>query len=189
MGSTEAEGEIVGVKHCLLLDTGSELTVVRPNVLITYHLLVPQSSKQICGVTRHSMCLGGPVDVSLVTGEIQGNYQLTWQIFKKSCILEFDFLVKRNHIIDFSTKQRWIRKRYGSVVDGQGNQCWGTMWPSTILPSKTVQCRVSRPTGATSLVELITFKGMIEGMMLGRTLISLEEDIILVIQGDLGPYQ
>ena len=97
-------GKIDGVECTMIVDTGSEKTLVRPDVLS--HRRLPETSRRVSGVTGHSVELRGPVDVTLQLGDKEESLTVYVADIEDPCILGMDYLVSCRCELDFCTRRR-----------------------------------------------------------------------------------
>ena len=97
-GSITVTGAVNGHRQRLLVDTGSNKTIVRSDLLEAKEIL--ETQVDLCGVTGHRIPLRGPVDVELQVGAASMRHSVYVADVADPCILGLDFLNKYHCSID-----------------------------------------------------------------------------------------
>ena len=97
-GSITVTGAVNGHRQRLLVDTGSNKTIVRSDLVEAKE--IPETHVDLCGVTGHRIPLRGPVDVELQVGTASMRHFVYVADVADPCILGLDFLNKYHCSID-----------------------------------------------------------------------------------------
>jgi len=101
--SCQVDGKVDGVECSVVVDTGSERTMVRANIVS--HRQLPETSHRLSGVTGHCTELRGPVDVKFQLGGKEESLAVYVADMEDTCILGLDYLVSRRCVLDFCAMQ------------------------------------------------------------------------------------
>ncbi|KAK3889125.1 hypothetical protein Pcinc_006867 [Petrolisthes cinctipes] len=105
--SVRVDGRIDGKKCSLVIDSASEQTFLRPDVL--HHRYLPESSEQLCGVSGHCAELKGPLEARIeVTGQ-EATLPVYVAEMEDQCLLGLDYLLSMECELNFCSMKLKVR--------------------------------------------------------------------------------
>ncbi|XP_050710864.1 uncharacterized protein LOC126995392 isoform X2 [Eriocheir sinensis] len=174
MTSCQVEGKVDGVLWPVVVDTGSERTLVRPDVVS--HRRLPKTSHRLCGVTGHYAELRGPVDVKFELGGKEEFLSVYVADMDDSCILGMDYLVSYRCELDFRAKQLTVGGRRVPLMTVNKEDLPVTIKRTTIIPPRSEMLLPCQITGASPASLCVVESGsrcpVENGVIVGSTLVD-----------------
>lgn len=100
-------GTINGRSLWLVVDTGSERTLVREDLVNAS--AVPEADQLLCGVTGECVAMRGPVEVNIGLGNVTERMPVFLAALEDPCLLGIDFLSRVGASIDLSQRKLKVR--------------------------------------------------------------------------------
>ncbi|KAK3895061.1 hypothetical protein Pcinc_001229 [Petrolisthes cinctipes] len=121
--SVRVDGRIDGKKCYLVIDSASEQTFVRPDVL--HHRYLPESSEQLCGVTGHCAELKGPLEVRIEVAGQEATLPVYVAEMEDQCLLGLDYLLFMGCELNFSSMKLKVRGKSVPITAARHNRSGG----------------------------------------------------------------
>ena len=182
----QVEGTVDGKACRLTVDTASEKTFVRPDMLSTKR--PPVAAQRLCGVTGHCAELRGPVEARITIGSEEKEMPVYIADIEDSCLLGLDYLLQSRACLDFGGMSMEIQGTKVPLWEMNGS-AHAVATQTTLIPARTetwVSCRLSHTIeGDICLVESSSACQLQDGLMVGRTLVQPHDEKVAVLVANL----
>ncbi|KAK3893315.1 hypothetical protein Pcinc_002871 [Petrolisthes cinctipes] len=144
--SVRVDRRIDGKKCSLVIDSASEQTFVRPDVL--HHRYLPESSEQLCGVTGHCAELKGPLEVRIEVAGQEATLPVYVAEMEDQCLLGLDYLLSMGCELNFCSMKPKVRGMSVPVTAARHTRSGGEVRAlrTTVISPRSellLRCRVS----------------------------------------------
>ena len=188
--SVQVAGAIDGEPCLLTVDTASERTIVRTDMVPGRRLHLAE--RQLCGVTGHCTALEGPVEVTLTVGGAQVSMPAYVADIEEQCILGLDYLAGSGARVDFSAGILEFRGREVPLLMQEDN-AQVIVSKKTVIPPKSealVSCKLSkRMCCETGVVEAVPPGHLRHGLLVGKTLVRPGTGDIKVLVANVANFE
>lgn len=121
-----ASGMVDGRLTKLVVDTGSEWTFVRKDMVDT--LGIPKAKQLLCGITGVCTTVKGPVLVYVHVGSVKEHLPVFIAALEDPCLLGLDYLMHVGACVDLQAR-KWREHVWTSKQRSKGTESGSTLEP------------------------------------------------------------